>query len=119
MSAVGDAAASLLAAVKTVPNTRQYRDPGAAVDPPGIVLGPPALAWEGMCSGPTSATFLVYVVVAADERYLEQLWELVPLVADALDSVPDATVTGAVPGAYQSGGSELPCYEITVEVSLR
>jgi len=97
---------------------RATSDLGATVNPPALVLGPPALMWEGVCDGPTSARFLVYAVESVDERALVRLWVLVPLVAAALDALPDVSVIRADPGAYLAGGPELPCYEIQIEVSL-
>lgn len=119
MSAVKDVAEALELALKGVAGLRAYRDPGASVDPPGAVLGPPSLVWGGYCSGPVSATFLVYVLEKADGRALERLWDWVPLVSAAIDSVPDAVVIRADPGVYNSGGTDLPTYELTVEVSIR
>lgn len=119
---VREAAEALETALEAVPKLQVYRDPGANVDPPAAVLGPPSLAWETYGDGtgvyPTSATFPVYVVTAADDRSLERLWELVPEVAAALESVADAVTPTADPGAYNTGGVQLPCYEILAEVSL-
>lgn len=114
MSAVSEAAVELRVALKRVPRMEVETDPGANLDPPSLVLGPPSLRWEDMGGGPTSATFLVYVVEKADERALERLWDLVPVVAAALDNVRDVAVIRADPGSYR----ELPCYEIQVEVAL-
>ncbi|MEO3930765.1 hypothetical protein ABGB07_44015 [Micromonosporaceae bacterium B7E4] len=114
-------AAELYDALKTVEGLRVYRDlagPGAAVQPPAAVLSAPAFVWEGGCDGPTEARWLVYLVAAADERALEWLWEHLPEVAAALDSVPSAAVQRADPGAYQASPAELPCYEIQVDVGL-
>jgi hypothetical protein len=118
MSAVSDVSGTILAALEGVGGVNATADVGKTLDPPSLVLGPPALMWQGVCSGPTSARWLVYAVVPADERALERLWELVPAVADALDALPDVSVIRADPGAYVNGGVELPCYEIQIEVSL-
>jgi hypothetical protein len=118
VSAVAAAAAELAAALATVEGARPYADPGAVIDPPGLVLGPPALLFEGPCPEPTSARWLVYVVVPADERALETLWALVPVVAEAIDALPGAAVIRADPGTFLSGGVDLPCYEIQIDVSL-
>lgn len=115
---VKEAAEALEAALKAVDGLRVYRESDASVDPPAAVLGAPSLSWEAFCSGPTSATFPVYLIVPASGRAVEQLWDLVPLVADAIEQVPDAAVTEASPGAYLAGGQQLPSYDITVEVSL-
>ncbi|MFI6759365.1 hypothetical protein ACIBF5_09515 [Micromonospora sp. NPDC050417] len=117
MNAVTKAAADLLTALGTVPDVVAYGDPGESVRPPATVLGPPALTWESLSASPTSARWLVYIVVPAEERALDRLWELVPLVAAAIDQLPDAVVIRADPGAFLSG-AELPCYELTIEVAL-
>lgn len=118
MSIVKAKAEELETAAKTVPNVRFYRDLGATVDPPALVIGPPRLQWESYCVDPTSATFIVIVMVAMNERAQEALWDLVPLVAAAMSDVEDAVVTTASPGVFNAGGTDLPSYEITVEVSL-
>jgi hypothetical protein len=121
MSAIKDAAEALRDSVNGLPSLsdliRATTDLAPNVTSNTAIIGPPALIWEGMCDGPTSARFLVYVVaVPADERAIERLWELVPLVAEAIDDVTDAVVTTALPGQW--GSANLPCYELTVEVSL-
>lgn len=119
MTTVKEAAEQLEVALRTVEGVRVYRDPSATVDPPGVLIAPPRLRWEDYCAGPpTSATFVVIVMVAMDARAVEELWEWVPLVAAAIDTVPDAAVAAANPGVFNSGGTDLPSYEITVEVSL-
>lgn len=112
------AAEALEAALREVADVRVFRDAGANVDPPAVILGAPALTWEGVCLEPTEARFMVHVVVKANERALETLWELIPLVSEALDGVSDASVRRADPGTYPSGGSELPAYAIQVDVAL-
>lgn len=118
MGVVADAAAELAGALAGVAGVRLYTDLGASIDPPGVVLGPPALTWGGPCVEPVSARFLVAVVVAADERALPRLWDLAPLVAAAVDTVPDAVVVRADPGVWSTGTIELPCYELQIEMSL-
>lgn len=116
MTAIADGAGMLVTALTGV-SGQVYTDLGASVNPPCIMLGPPALEWEGVCVGPTSARWLVYVIVPADERAMERLWELVEPVADAIDGTP-AVVIRADPGVYAAGTQDLPCYEFQVEVSL-
>lgn len=118
MSTVTEAAEALEAALTTVEGLRTYRDPGANVAPPAVVLGPPLLRWEGFRAGPTSATFTVFLVTAADDRALERLWQWVPVVAEALDEVTDAATSTATPGTFPAGGADLPCYQLQAEVSL-
>lgn len=120
---VREAALELETALKGVDGVNYYRDPGAVIDPPATALGAPALAWETYGDGitppePTSATFPVYVIARADDRFMETLWDLVPAVAAALESVTDAVTPAADPGAYNSGGVQLPCYELLAEMSL-
>lgn len=112
------AAEALEEALQTVPGLRVLRDPGGAADGPVAILGAPALTWDGVCLDPTEARFMVHVTVEANERALERLWELVPVVAEALDQVVDASVRRADPGTYPTGGSELPAYAIQVDVAL-
>lgn len=112
------AAAELRAAADAVDGVRTYKDPAAPVTPPAVIVGPPQLRWEAMSPAPSSATFIVYLMVPMDARALDNLLGLVPLVTAALDALPDAAVTSANPGVFNAGGADLPSYEITVEVSL-
>lgn len=114
LDALTEASAALTAALRTVAGVRVYTDPAAVVDPPAAVLGPPSLTWSALCPEPTSARFLIYVVVAADDQAMPRLWGLVPTVAAAVDALPEASVIRATPGAF----TELPSYEIETEVSL-
>lgn len=124
MSAIDDAATALRTAAGTVAPTtvdtlRVHPDVGPGVEAPAVVVGVPALTWEGVCDGPTSAQFPVWVVVPNDlERAESRLYELVPLVAAALDGVRDATVIRADPGTYPSSSGDLPAYQIQVDVAL-
>jgi len=118
VGAIADAANSLKAALDEVAGLRVTTDPGEQVAPPYAIVGPPALTWEAGCAGPTSARFLVYVVVDADDRALERLWDLVPAVSDAIDATTDAVVVRADPGSWNSGGSDLPAYTVEVDVAL-
>lgn len=118
MSVIEDTAAALRGALKTVNGIRVYEDPGAVSDPPAAVVGPPTLRWEGPCAEPSSATFTVYLIAKADGRAMPRLYELIPKVAVAIDSVTDAVITTAQPGFFSAGGSELPTYELTVSVGL-
>lgn len=123
MSAVKDAAEELLAALRTVPDLRVHSDLGANLEPPAVILGAPALGWRSFCRQPTSARFVVFIVVAADDRALESLWDLVPQVATAVeDNMQAAAVqdgpSAALPTTFYTAGVELPCYELTIEVDL-
>jgi len=120
MGAIADAAVEIETALETLEWAAVYRDPGATINTPGIVLGPPALLWEAGCPGPTSARFLVYVIVDADERAVERLWEYVAEVADTIDEKTGVVVIRADPATYVAGSpaTQLPAYEIQVEASL-
>lgn len=97
---------------------RAVTDPGAPVNPPAALIGPPSLKWETYCGSPTSATYLVYAVVTADDRSITRLAELLPKVVDAINAVTQAQVVRAQPTVWAAAGQEFPAYEITVEVAL-
>jgi hypothetical protein len=119
VSTIADAAGELLAALRTVSDVGEpYGELAQSVRTPGVVLGAPALTWGTGCIDPTEGRWIVYVVTAVSDRAMEELWDLVPRVAAALDAVPSASVIRADPGAFPDGASQLPCYEITVEVNL-
>lgn len=119
MSAIEDAAAALRTAADAVAGLRVHPDVGPGVEAPAVIVGVPALEWEGLCDGPTSARFPVWVVVPNDlARATARLYELVPLVAAAFDEVRDATVVRADPGTYPSSSGDLPAYQIQVDVAL-
>jgi len=117
-SVIADAATELEQALQTLDGFGVYRDPGATLSLPALVIGPPSLLWETGCLGPTSARFLVYVVVDADERAIERLWAYVPAVAETIDDLTRAAVVRADPAVYVSGGVSLPCYELQTEATL-
>lgn len=118
MSVVAEAAEALAATLRTaLPDLRVYTDPAATVDPPGVVIVPPTLTWAAYRNEPTDATFVVALVVRNDARAAERLWELVPLVAAAVDAgLDNAAVRRAQPGTWTS--SDLPAYLIEIEVAL-
>lgn len=118
-SRVADAATALTSALGSVKGLRAYNDPAATIQPPAAVVGPPELEWEGYTSAVMLARFVVYLVTTTGAHVLEQLWDLVPLVVSAVeDQVPGATVLPpASPGVFNAGGTELPCYQITIEVA--
>jgi hypothetical protein len=105
--------------MKSVEGLRAYPGPtGGDVDPPCVVLAPPSLRWELMESEPSSARFLVHLVAAFDDRALPRLLELLPSVTAQVDAHPIAVVLRADPGTYPAGRTELPAYEIEIEVAL-
>ncbi len=122
MSAIADAAEELRRALQEAAAENGWGVSTDQAEPgprPACVIGPPALQWEAGCPGPTSARFLIYTVVDASARAVEQLWELVPAMAGVIDSTTDAVVIESNPAAYVVGTTELPCYETMVEVSLQ
>lgn len=118
MGLIEDAIADLAEGLKEVPKARVHTDLGKPVDPPGLVIGPPALTWEGYCSDPTAAVFMVYFVVAADDRSMAALYAGIPVVAAAIDGVENAVLARAMPGAWQGGGTELPAYLFEVNYTF-
>jgi hypothetical protein len=114
-----DVVQSISDAVRTVEGIRCYDRMGVDVAPPAVVIGPPGLTWEHLCRPPTGADAVVYVVVEAGERALEQLYHFTPLVAAAIDEhVVGAAVKRAHPGLFPTGATDLPAYEITVSIDL-
>lgn len=118
MNAIADAVAALVAAAKTVAGVEASTDLGAELNPPTVMIGPPQLSWDGYNIAPTQATFSVFVIVDFDEYAIEKLYKLVPQVAAALDANTDGSVISASPAVFQSGGHDMPAYEITCEVPL-
>jgi hypothetical protein len=118
MSVVTDVRTALNEALRAVEGVRVYDDPGANMDPPALLVGPPTLTWEGYGSGPVNARIIVYLVVPENDRVLEKLGELITSVADAIDDTENAVVVRADPGTFIAGSQELPSYEVLVEVAL-
>ena len=118
MGLIEDAIAALAEGLGEVPRARVYVDLGKPVDPPGLVIGPPALTWEGYCSDPTSAVFMVYFVVAADDKSMSGLYAGIPVVAGAIDGVENAALARATPGTWQGGSGELPAYLFEVNYTF-
>lgn len=117
MSAAGDATADLEAAAGTVADVEVY-PLGAPITPPAVVIGPPRMEWSTSCPGPTAAFFTAFVVVALTDRALEQLYELAPAVAGAIEANTPGVVLRADPGTYNAGTGDLPAYALTVEYPL-
>lgn len=116
---VAQAYAALVEALATVEGARGYDDPGANLDPPATIVGPPLLEYAGAPGpDPVNGKFLVVLAVVSDERAMVRLWELLPRVIDAIESVGPAVVGQASPGTWRTGATDLPCYEIQVEMSL-
>lgn len=114
---VQDASAALESALSAIEGVRFYRL-GTTTSGVSVVLSPPKLTWETYSTVPTTATFLVHLVVPFDDRAVEKLWEFVVPVSEAIESVVDAVVLSADPGLYPDGSTSLPEYVFTVEYSL-
>lgn len=87
---------------------------------PAVVVSLPVVRWEAFCVGPTSAQFRVAVVVALDEYAMGRLWDLLPVVHEAIEDGTRATVTEAVPIPFDSplGAAGLASYELITEFPL-
>lgn len=122
MMGAGDAvrrgADELVDALELIPDVPHYKDLGEDIRPPCTVLGPPALRWETDSVSPSDARFLVYVVEQLSAGAVERLWDLVPVVSAAIDENTGAVVLEAAPAVYLQGNTQLPCYELVVEVPL-
>lgn len=122
MSTPTEARAELAAALQTAEvkaaGVRYYDDIAGTVDPPGVLIGPPQLEWETGCWEPTTARVVVHLAVAMTDRAMDRLLALLPVVTDALNDVPSAAVMSATPGVWNAGGTDLPCYDVLVEVAL-
>jgi hypothetical protein len=122
MSAVADAMVWLEAKLKVIPEFAGAvaRDPSAPLAAlPAIVMGPPEMLWATACPGPNDIRLILYVVVDADDRALERLWDLAPIAANFVEANTDAVVVNPVsPGSYISGTTELPAYKITIELPV-
>lgn len=119
MNVVERAERDIRRALSEVEDARLHPDVGPGVDPPALVLGVPSLQWEGLCQEPTSARWLVYVVVSADyARASGALIGLVLAVAAVLDEVPDVSVLRADPGTYPASSGDLPAYQIEIQMAL-
>jgi hypothetical protein len=87
--------------------------------PPAAVVGPASFLWEAYDTDPTTAAISVAIVVRADAEAISTLYGLVPAAANAIhENVVTAVVRSASPLSYQSGGQDLPAYELRVEVAL-
>jgi hypothetical protein len=105
-------------ACEAVEGIRVIRRPGVTGDPPCVYVPPPALTWDGYVDAPTEAVFEVVLAVRADAHAIERLFDLLPLVTEALDGAENAVVKEAEPSVWRVGTAELPCYLIRTEVSV-
>jgi hypothetical protein len=106
-----------LAGVLATSGIRVILDFGRSPDTPCLMIPLPTLTYDAYYSGPTNATFRVGLVVSADDRTGEQLYDLLDVVDQALDGVSDIAMTGPVePGSW--GSPPLPAFLLPIEVSV-
>lgn len=116
MSAVLEARARLAETLRGS-GIRVSADIGLSPDPPCLIVTLPTLTYDVYFSGPTSASFRIPLVVSADDRIGEQLLSLLPLVDQVIYDSGDASYAApAEPGSW--GSPPLPCYLLTIEVSV-
>lgn len=116
---VRGAADDLATLLETVGGLRIERRPGGAPAPPVLYVPPAELTWDGYALAPTAASWQLVLAVAADERAIEALYDLLPQVTETIDgSSVDAVVKSAEPGVWRVGAVELPAYFITVEAAI-
>lgn len=120
MNTVTKALLDLETALQTVSGIAEVRmDPGTLTAWPTLVIGPPQIEREGPDTEPTGATFAVYAVVENGDRATERLCLLEPEVAAAIDKLTRGVVRGpSVPFPYPQGQTDLPSYQLIVEVGL-
>lgn len=114
---VSEARQSLIDQLSTIKDVRVYGDPGATIQPPGIIVGVPSLEWAGMFVEPTSAEFTITYSVKMDSRSPERLLEAVQQVSEAITD-PDFSIVSASSGVIVSNNTELPSYSFVVSVAL-
>jgi hypothetical protein len=118
MTTAREAAQSIMDACNALDGVQAYTDPGANVSVPAVLIGMPELVFEVYTTAPTTATFTLYCAVKSDGYALDRLEPFVTDVVDAVESIPNAVITGCLPGSVSPGGTELPAYILTCEVSL-
>lgn len=99
---------------------RAYEDASAELVPPASMIFAPTLRFGGQGYEPIEATYPILLVVADDERSVQRLMRLLPTAVEAIhENVDNAVVRDdAEPGAFNSGGTLLPCYQIVVDAAL-
>jgi hypothetical protein len=116
MSAVLDAR-NRLADTLAKSGIRVLLDVGRSPDTPCLMVPLPTLTYDAYFAGPTTASFRVPLVVQAEDHTNEQLLTLLPAVEQAVHDSDDAAMAGpAEPGSW--GTPPLPCYLLTIEVSV-
>lgn len=96
-----------------------YLDLAGKPNLPGIVFGAPHLTYEAYNTGdPSEIQLSLYLVVQSDSYILLAIEPFIEAVSDAIyEHTTDVVVTQAIPGAFSHGGSDLPCYVMTLEAN--
>jgi hypothetical protein len=96
-----------------------YLDLSGKPNLPGIVFGAPHLTYEAYNTGdPSEITIYLYLIVQSDGYILINMEPFITAVSEALyERTTDVVVTQAIPGAFTHGGSDLPCYVLTLEAN--
>lgn len=108
--------AEILDAVRDIVGLRIDKTGLGLSDPPAFTLGPPSFEWEALSDTPTRTSYDGILYVPADERAVDRLTTLLPLVYAQIEAVEDAAVTAAAPQLFRVGATDLPAYRITIEV---
>lgn len=119
MSEAFDYMGQIKAAIKTVTSVNVYDDPSATFRLPAALVFAPELTLA-VGEAATDASYPVVVMASGDKDVLKRLLSLVDEVAAAIHEHTDDSVVvqSASPGNYDANGQVLPCYLLTVEVSL-
>lgn len=114
---LNDSWAAVKAAVAGVPGVTVYTDPGATIDPPGVVVGLPDLSGNGTYNTPlpNELTMHLYLVVASNDAAQDSLVSLLDQLSEVVFDATDFVVTQAQPGTWQTSNTDLPCFVLTVE----
>lgn len=118
-----DMVAALEAIAATMSDERAFRvatEPTETVDPPCVVLFPLTFAWQAGPPGPpVSASGTATVCVQGGTGTVSaDLYTVLPVVTEAIESVDNVIMISAEPGSYRAGEAELPAYILRYEVAL-
>lgn len=108
---------ALVAVLKTIPGLHAHVMDGRQANPPVAIVGPPSMRWTGYCGPASEMTFPVTLVVRKDDKTIERLYDLLPAISVAIDTVEDASVVAATPGTWGSADDGYPAYTLTIEVA--
>lgn len=103
-----------------IAGVRLYEDAAAELQPPAALLYAPTLKFGGIGYSPIEATYPILLVVADDAKSVTRLMRLLPGVVEAIhENVNNAVVRDdAEPGAFNSNGTLLPCYQLVIDTAL-